>query len=319
MNEQFTNVRFESVSHKKMVSEIKHDLRMNKITSVVRPDIESNVFVMNEQGSLERFDFLMKSPDAKRLGNSIIAKLDNIEDRHRKLLRKNYNQSLNKKRVNSFNMGVLTFSDSMIELAENNLEEVLEKGVATIKEICEELKIELHYISFHRDEKGIPHFHYFTDNFNSQGKTISPKKNKNLGQRLQDLGNKFFNGLGFERGISKELTGKKHLTIKEYQDYKETKEMQGEMLENIFDLVNDFYEMGMNYKGKSAEELLKMFQRYFQDENKFEALFDKVINLANKQGLFKDFKDFKRVKASDLRTKVETLKTISKNKGNTIK
>lgn len=330
MNDQFTNVRFESVDYKTMVGEIKHDLRTNKITSVIKPQTQSHAFIMNEQGELERFDFYMKDERMRAKGKNLVDKLGEVEERHRRLLRINYNQSLNKKRVNSFNMGVLTFSDSMIELAEENLEEVLEMGVKTIKDICEELGIKLHYISFHKDEKGVPHFHYFTDNFNSQGRTINPKRNKNLGQKLQDIGNKYFNALGFKRGISKELTGKKHLSIKDYQDYQDTlkenqelkkeiaemKELEDNIFENIMELVSQFYEIGMNYKGKSANELLDMFKRYFKDDKKFDKLLDKVVNLADKKGLLDGWEKKGSISFKELQRAIKENRTVLKNKNN---
>lgn len=338
-NEQYINIRFENNTYKQMKKEIKHDLRMVTVERVTQPDKPTILFNYTN-GKMEREELFMKSDKSREVGQKIIDLLPDIEQRHRILLRKNYNQSLNKERVSSFNMGVFTFSSDMREYAATRLEEVLELGIKTIENICKEYDIKLHYISWHMDEEGIPHFHYFTDNFNSKGRTINPKRNKNMGQRLQDLGILYFKDMGFNRGLDKEITKGKHMPIREYKaaqdaikqnkklkeenqklknQIQEMEELQSEVMGALIDMVSEFYEMGMNYKGKSAAELLKMFQRYFEDEVKFEKLFDKVLNLAQKQGLFGDLSEYERVKASDIKTKVKTLNAMKKDKSGTIK
>ena len=196
MENQYTNVRFESKSKHKMINEIKHELRTTKIASVVNNN--SNVLIFkNEKNEWITKEYQSKDKDVKEISTKYINELDNIENKHRKLLRKNFNQSLNKKRTNSANTGVLTFSSSIEKLVEEDKNKIIELGFKTITNICKELDIELHYITFHLDEKGLPHFHYLTDNFNSQGKTISPKRNQKVGKKLQDLGNLYFKELGF--------------------------------------------------------------------------------------------------------------------------
>ncbi len=328
-NGQFTNVRFEHNTYKQMKKEIKHDLRMVKVDRVVKPD-KPTILINYTNGEIEYHSLYMKSKEAREIGQKIIDQMEEVENRHRKLLRTNYNQSLNKERVSSFNMGVLTFSDSMRELAEKNLDEVIEIGKKTIENICKKYDIKLHYISFHMDEKGIPHFHYYTDNFNSMGRTINPKRNKKMGERLQDLGVLFFKKLGFNRGLSKEITGGRHMSIEEYKRLKDLDKKNGELeaenkrlkgqivkMENLQDeifvelveLVKEFYEIGMNYKGKSAEELLELFKRYFENEAEFEKLFNKVVKLGKKKGLFGDYERFK---SSDMAQNVKELNKIKK-------
>jgi len=328
MEEQYTNVRFESVSFSDMKKEIKHDLRMNKISSVVNEDAASYVW-REKNGELVSDYFFMNTDKSKEIGNHFLEVLPDIEKRHKKLLRKKYNQSLNQDRVNSCNMGVLTFSESMRELVKTDLDKVLELGQKTIENICNELDIKLHYISFHMDEKGIPHFHYFTDNFNSKGRTINPIRNKNLGEKLQDLGNKYFNELGFKRGISKEVTGKKHLTIQEYKDYQDTlkenkemkeeikqmQEVQIELTNTMLSIISDFIDLGLNYKGKDIKELISLFQKYLKNErfNDIEKLTDKLYKIAEKKGFMDNIKDFKRVKMSE---EIEKLKALTKEEDN---
>lgn len=338
MEEQYTNVRFESISHKSMKSEIKHDLRMNKISSVTAPENETHIFINDGEDNFYQHKFFMKSIQSKLIGNYMIDKMEDIEDRHRKLLRKEYNQSLNKNRNNSYNMGVLTFSESMRDFAETDLDKVLELGFKTIQEMCKEVDTKLHYISFHMDEKGIPHFHFFTDNFNSKGRTINPKRNKNLGKKLQDLGNDYFDQLGFKRGLSKEETGARHLSIKEYQEYQDTKKenerlkeeneqlksLESTIMFTLLEMVGHFYEMGMNYKGKSVEQLMTLFKRYYEDEQEFDKLAEKIFKLAKKKGLLEGWEKKGQISFKELEQAMKDRRTIldddkkKKDKGNDI-
>lgn len=333
--EQYTNVRFESVSFKQMKKEIKHDLRMNKIGSVTKPDQPTIMFIQ-EDGEWTRKEFLMRTEKAREEGRKVLDLLPSIEERHRRLLRKNFNQSLNKERVSSFNMGVLTFSESMREHFEKDPERVLELGRKTIERICRKEGVKLHYISFHADEDGIPHFHFFTDNFKENGRTANPKRNKQLGERLQDMGAHFFKELGFRRGLSKEITKGRHMTIQEYKaaqdalkenaalkeenerlkkEVEETGAIHGELTNLMFDIVENFLEIGLNYKGKDAKELMELWTRYLEQGqmDKFDKLADKIFKLMEKKGFNLDITQ--RVRLNELRKDaIEGKKRLSEEK-----
>ncbi len=314
MDNQFTNVRFESKSKAKMINEIKHELRTTKISSVVN-DNDNSLIYKDDNNQWIVKNFKSKDKDIKDLSIKYIKELDNIENKHRVLLRKNFNQSLNKKRTNSANTGVLTFSSNIEKLVEEDKNKIIELGYKTIDNICKELDIELYYITFHLDEKGLPHFHYLTDNFNSKGKTISPKRNKLIGEQLQDLGNKYFNELGFKRGVSKKISGKKHLTIKEYQDYQDTqkeneelKQLNKELLEGILPLVDTFIELGINYKNKTPQEVIKLFERYI-GTNKLNGLIKSLEKLTLKSNIDNN----QKIKLSEILQSFKDKNKISKS------
>lgn len=267
--EQFTNIRFQSKSFNKMKNEIKHELRMVKVQSVKNDN--SNYIYINDNN---KGNFKSQQKNMQNVGNKFFKKLEDIEELHRKLLRKNQNQSLNKNRHNSFNSGVLTFSDSIKELVKKDKQKVIDLGIKTIKNICKELDIELHYITLHLDEAGLPHFHYFTNNFNSKGQSVSTKRNKKLGEKLQDLGNIYFKELGFKRGISKSKSGRVHLTIKEYQDYQDTqKELENKkeevkhLEERNKNLIEENHKLDNNLiENKSKIDLLIEQNKYLQEQ-----------------------------------------------------
>jgi len=218
--EQFTNVRIESMNINKMKNEIKHELRMVKVERVVNDN--SNYIYVNDNKELTNKYFKTKDKKVIENGNYFIDNLKNIRDEHTKLLRKNFDQSLTNK-TNSFCSGVLTFSDSINDLYDKDKEtreDILKRGIKTIKKIAKELDTKLHYLTFHTDEKGNYHFHYYMNNFNSIGGNIGMRK-KGIGEKLQDIGNEEFKELGFNRGISKKITNRKHLSIQEYKEYKE--------------------------------------------------------------------------------------------------
>lgn len=330
MNEQYTNVRFESINKYKSKKTIKHDLRMIKCASaaeyvkrkingknelVFNPNHNKENMLLSKNENGEWIKSLYKTQDNNiiDIGNNIIdLDLEEVEDRHRKLLRKNYNQSLNKKRSNSINMGVLTFSKSINELSDNDPEKIFELGVKTIQDICKELDIKLHYIIFHRDEIGNPHFQYMTDNFNSKGKTIGIKRDKGLGEKLQDIGNTYFSELGFKRGVSKKESGRKHLTIKEYQEYQDTrkeveelKQINESLKEGIIPLVNTFLELGLNYKNKTPQEVIELFERYINGDK-----LDKLIKTFEKITLKSKIPEMEKVKMSEM---IENFKQLNKS------
>ena len=164
-----------------------------------------------------------------------------------------------------------------------------------MNEICEKYNTELHYIVFHRDEQGLPHFHFSVDNFdNKTGLTFS--RSKNFGSDLQDIAAKHFEPYGFNRGIPKSITNRKHLTIEEYKEMKEAqkqlKSVQEELnhtkalnkqlkadnkqllidygaISNEFEtLMNDFEDFILTEKDKDKLTKLKeLFLRYSKNEN----------------------------------------------------
>jgi len=278
-NNQFTNVRFESKNYNQMTKEIKHDLRTIKQKTRINNNENSFLRKNNNEWKIKKY----KEKDESVIIESkdFIKSLKDIEDKHRKLLRKNQNQSLNKNRVNSFNIGVLTFSDSMTELVkdENKKQQIIKDGFQTIINICKELNIDLHYAVFHNDEKGIPHFHFFTNNFNNDnGKSINVRLNKDLGSKLQDLGNKNFEKYGFKRGIKKEFTGKKHLTIKEYQEYQDAKKEIKQIKEENIELITVNNELKDN-NNKLNEENIELNEENIELKtinNKYEDINEKI-------------------------------------------
>lgn len=243
-------IRFESMNKYKIKKDIKHNLRTIKISSVVNKN--KNILIQED-----KFGYISEKTN-KKIQEKLFEKLEQIEQNHKILLRKNFNQSLNK-RYNSFNSGILTFSEKINEYNllknENNFKIFLKKTNETIKNVCKELDIELHYIVVHFDEGGLPHVHFFTNNFNKLGKSISIKTNKRLGEKLQDLSEEYFKEWGFERGISKSITKNKHKSILKYQEAKDLEKLENDKIEKIKELETKENELNDRIKNLELQEL----------------------------------------------------------------
>jgi hypothetical protein len=285
------------------IKSIKHNLRTIKQQSVVN-DKDNYLIVDNKV-----IKYKTKNKQVTQISKRLLNDMKNIEQEHRELLRENSNQSLNKSRHNSYCEGVLTFSDS---IKNKDIDKVVELGIKTINDIVKELDTKLHYITLHLDEKGLPHFHYYMNGFNSLGKSISIKQKKNRGKSLQDIGSSYFQSMGFERGISKEQTNRKYLTTKEYKEYKDNKkeieqlkkdnqmlildnqqleeqykqvlnllsETHNEISNDINQIVNDLYTLK---ETSNISTFLKKVKRYCNNPSKLEKLVDKYQKSLDKQ------------------------------------
>lgn len=323
---QYTNIRFESMNKDNMLKEIKHDLRTIKIKSVIN---NNNNFLYIDNKNYGNFsDDKKRNKEKSEQFNEDF--LNKIEKDYKKIYFKNKKRSVDLKRNNSFNMGILTFSDSILKI---DRKIIIENGIKTIENMCKELKTKLHYVSFHFDEKGLPHAHFFTNNFDENGNSLSATRNKGLGEKLQDLGNIYFKDLGFSRGISKSITNRNHLTIKEFQEYEdqkieiekikaenkdlkkendlfkiENKDLKKEndllllaqekSLERLKETLKTFNELQLNYKNKSTDEIMKLAERYWRNgqSEKIEGMvnnLEKLIIKVDKTYLEKRKKQYK--------------------------
>jgi hypothetical protein len=264
----------------------------------------------NEKNKEHKF----RNTDFGALRNEWEGIKSDFKGKHKKSMQKQTKEVIN---------ALLTFSAGF-DLSPENREIQFE---AVKKFVEEEFDFPI-YVVQHNDERTL-HYHFSFLNYDK--KTNRPLAKQINTSKLQD---KVFDYLkehnadfGHTRGIPKEETGKENIPIlqgkiktleKENQKLRdniaEMENLQSEIMASMVELVGEFYEMGMNYKGKSAEELLKLFQRHFQDEVKFNKLFDKVVNLANKQGFFSDVKDYERIKASDIKEKIKALGELTQKK-----
>ena len=289
MNEQqYINIRVESVTTQKNEELIRHCLRSKKEVRAIS-DNDNVLFINNERLLFKRDDY--KNNTNKKL-NEITKKLlqHNLTliNKQKNILKKN-GKYLNTKRTNQVLSGVITFSDSIVNKSQDELREIEKAAQKTLEDICKKYNTKLHYLVFHRDEKGLPHFHFSVDNFdNFSGLTFS--KSKNFGSDLQDIAASHFSILGFKRGIKKDKNhNRKHLSIREFEEYQETKKANERLKEEnktlieenkalkeekettrveFMKLIEDIEEFVVEEnQAQKTKKWVKLWNRYFNSDN----------------------------------------------------
>lgn len=264
MATQYTQVRIQPVGKYQMKEAIRHDLRTKKEKRAINNN-DNHLFFDGKIIKYKRFESDEHNEEVMKIGNKLIGGLDDIQTEHKKLYRKTHKQSLNIERTQSLAMGILTFSDSFKGLVEQDADKMMELGIKTIKDMAKELDTQLHYVAFHTDEKGLPHFQFFINNFNSKGKSIKANRSKEIGEKLQDMSATHFAEYGFVRGVSKEKSGRKHLSIEEYKEYMELKDKSQELKEEIAKLKDE------------KEELMQVSRKLYADNKALqEEMNDKI-------------------------------------------
>jgi len=205
----FINVRIETTNHDKTRSDIKHNLRMIKSRNKENSNQNINI---NPAGEI------LTNQDIK-----MILK-DYSKDRreHNKLFYEETNRNL-RNRNSTWLSGVFTFSEKIHQDlgTKYSQEELIKIGLEAAHDLSKHLGTELKYLTLHMDEK-TPHFHFHMKNYNQDiKKSIRYKfRDTPAGEKLQDLGFKYFSQLGMHRGISKKFT---NINNKETQQYHEEK------------------------------------------------------------------------------------------------
>lgn len=327
MNNQFVQIRFETRDVEKSIRETKHNLRQFKnIPNVVKPDNENFIYY---KGKSIRFKHNKNenSETLKQIYKEILEITPQRVELHQKLYKDLKNRTLETDKQKSLNGGVLTFSDSIMEIYEKEPKKVWEYGCKTILKVCKELDITLHYITLHTDETGNIHFHFFVDNFNSKGNSPKVQRDKKVGSMVQDLSEFYFKELGFSRGIPKEISKNKHITTEEYKEYMEQKTMILDLSEKVEKLEikkteqeKKIQDLNKKYN-KMKEQFLKIQEEYSieieklfneiteiyeeEDTNTFLKLLERYVKSSKKEKLKKYIKKHSEI--------VEKLKTKRQN------
>lgn len=266
MKTQYTQIRIKPIAKYAMKEAIRHDLRTKKEERAINDNV-NQVWIDGKIIKYQRYEVEDKqNEEIMELSNNLIESLDDIREEHKKLYRINHNQSLNLERTQSYAMGILSLSESFKELVDKDADKMMELGIKTIQDVCKKLDTKLYYVSFHTDEEGIPHFQFVLNNYNSQGKSIKANRSKKVGEMIQDMSAKYFADYGFIRGVSKEKTGRKHLSIEEYKEYMELKDKEDKLKEEILKLREE------------KEELLKTAAKLYHDNKELEADISNTVN-----------------------------------------
>ena len=193
-----------------------------------------------------------------------------LKNEHKKILKEEKNTGLQKSQKLLME-GVLSFSEYQMEqiIKENKIEKLEELIEKYMKEIEKEYGLKPISFYFHGDEghktkKGKKtnhknyHAHVQFYNFDFEKKeSVQRKLNKSDFSKFQDLAGMIFKELGFERGISKEITKKEHKNREEFIEYEKEIERLNEVIEE------------KNKKVKEQSKLINNYKRFNQEVEDF--------------------------------------------------
>lgn len=253
----FINVRTQAHNHIKIYTSFKHNLRhtqSSKSQSNDNPNYivyDKKVIKLDNQNKKIYFDKISKEYQKDRL-------------EHNEKFKAHYKRNL-RPTQGSWMEGVFTFSDQIKVDLENKKFTTLELTQIAFNAANEISKIygsELKSLILHMDET-TPHFHYHIKNFDEKGMSLfNQNKNKNFLSNLQDIGFKYFGKLGMNRGIKKEITGKRYETIEKYHIRKEM-ELKGIYNNTKQDIEKSLKELytEVNFKKNEVKDLRSSYDR----------------------------------------------------------
>jgi len=317
------SVRFEAINEEKFVAEVNHSLRLHSKKSTNNQENSNpNYFYNEDSQEWEKYT----NKNLSKFGSQLKKDYETKVVEHKKVHNENrkINKSGFKKFDKSYSMFVFTFSEKMkVDLIkyqeENNqqkINEILNAGKNTANKIAKHFGNEILYLTLHLDEKGNPHFQGMATNFNKEnGKKLNIQTNKKNGEICQDILAEYFEPLGHSRGVSKDISGAKHLSTAAYKISQDLKKDNQE-LENVKQkIIQDLMELS---EETEAKQFLKLFTRYVKSEAK--PRLKKLINKYEKSVIKKQKERLSEVQQStkELLEKDQKTKTKKGNKNGTI-
>ncbi|MDK2064987.1 plasmid recombination protein [Aliarcobacter butzleri] len=211
----YINVRVQSYNYTKQFNLLRHNFRHTK-DSLSQINDKSN-FMVGENKLME-----ITNQNKKRLYDVISEKYKQDRIKHNELYKRRHKRNLRDFQA-TWTDGILTFSEAIhSDLGTKYSKEDLSKiALNCAYDIAKKYHSELIYLTLHMDET-TPHFHFALQNFDQNGLSLWKKnQNKEFLSKLQDVAFEHFKVLGMDRGISKDITGKRYETIQKYHIRKE--------------------------------------------------------------------------------------------------
>jgi len=147
-----------------------------------------------------------------------------------------------------FNSAIMTFSPTMAEDYKKNPELFKKCSLVFLESLKEKYGINIMESIIHLDESN-PHIHLTIDNIGENGKGVRRTITPNKLSDIQTLMGKSFEPMGYERGESRKITNRKHLTVRELHgvddiynqlnDDIKSLEEEKEIKQNIIKLLGD--------------------------------------------------------------------------------
>lgn len=273
--EKYVQVRLEAVVDNKAFQELRHDFR------IVAVDYLRNEYEHNKYNNIE----LLNNSDF----NAVKKAFKNIIKKNKENYYKYKKRNMRIRDAN-FMRGIITLSNSIIQelkegkVIKQELEEAFRSSLESVKKQIESKtgdNVEVIYNILHYDEK-TPHVHFLINNRTKEGKSIYFKiKKKEILSSLQDAAEQGFKNLGYRRGISKTISNRKHLTVKEMHQA-ELKQIRKIIDITVKDLQAKKKEIQAENK-ELAKEKEKNWEEIQKNNKEKKKIQEEINNLKNKK------------------------------------
>lgn len=261
-NPNYVSSRIESSNTSRACFQIEHDTR-TRPPKYLQADAHSETFFWGIDRILEvtgRPEDLQKKTIENDENRNIvrnIVKQSEKEQQQRYLLGARRKPQKN---ANWFVRGVITFSPEGVpgpnateEERERFSTELWAHAKSYIETVAARLNVNPLYMSLHFDETTV-HVHYMLENSDRDtGRSVSRKIKPADCRKLQDLAGEEFAPMGFQRGVSREVTGARHKTVRESHRAEQKKleaetQSKAEALDEVMDEVG-----GLELKKEALE------------------------------------------------------------------
>lgn len=233
MSDRLMSTRIEPLKrYDQLVKVCRHDLRQTKPThhnGNINPVWASNR--IGKMPGISHYGF--RSEQNMDYIQDIVNTFEANQSIHSSKYYQSKGRGIDRSRVASWGSGVVSFSDDINDIYQQDPEGFMEFSVDAIRDVCKSvgIKYDPYYITVHHDEKTVKnkkakvHIHFLVDNYDADGNSFGFDQNRNgIGSRLQDLMSDKFKRYGFKRGLEAQHTGAKHLKPHEYALYQKALE-----------------------------------------------------------------------------------------------
>ncbi|MDD5400811.1 MAG: plasmid recombination protein [Sulfurimonas sp.] len=244
------SIRINSIDNLQATGQIKHDIRVNQPHYLRNKERDNIIYIDghiisqndNDEDKISQlYEYLKKVKNKSRQDHIKIS-----EEKTKRRFQFNTKSAI---------AGIITFSPTMSEDYQKNPELFLEIMKETLAEIEKTLNTNIIYAVIHRDEK-VEHIHFMGENFNREtGKTIQRNINRENLSFLQDLSGEKWGVMGYQRGIKKDISGRKYYSVLEGHK-KEMEEIEQDLkqqLQNLKDRRLELSKIDMDLIGKKAQ------------------------------------------------------------------
>lgn len=208
----YVSTRIEHINTQNACWQIMHDMRLRP-PAYLQGDSNALTYLHGTEEPIEgkgnREELLGKDYDKYR--KTARSWITNSAKEQKERYKNTVGQNI-QKTTRNFIKGVITFSPEGFPL---DINELIICGKKFLHDLSQKLEVKPIYLSVHLDET-TPHFHFMMENGHIEtGKSVARNISPNDCKEMQDLAGNIFGHLGFKRGISRDVTGAHHKSVRQ--------------------------------------------------------------------------------------------------------